>query len=145
MCLLCSEAAAEKLGLDIGGELLGIAFDADHPTGSGYVADRVISQVLAKTGLSLHDMDYIEITEFSAAQLLATSKVLKGMGMDADAIGRKVNSRGGTLVSGLSWGAAGAVLLTDLFHKLREERRKYGMVITPAEGGQTLAVIIEAK
>lgn len=145
MCLLCSEEAREKHELPIAGEILGIAFDADSPSGKGYVAEKVISNVLSKTGLTLNEMDYIEISEFTATQMLATHKFLKKMGMTADEIEAKVNADGGTLVTGLSWGASGAVLLTDLVHRLRQENKNYGMVISPAEGGQTLAVLIKAK
>ncbi len=145
MCLLCSENAAKEQGLPVRGEILGIAFAAGSPKGSGYIADEVITRAVEKAGLSLSEIDYFEISEFSAAQILANRKVLKSLGIGTREIDRKVNSEGGTLVSGLSWGAAGAVLLTDLLYKLQGEGKKYGMVIAPAEGGQTLSMVIEAK
>lgn len=145
MCLLCSEDAAAEHQLPVKGEILAIAFDADNPAGKGWIADRVITRVLNKAGLLLEEIDFFEITEFSAAQMLATRKVLKNMGLGDHEIETRVNPDGGTLITGLSWGAAGAVLLTDLIYKLQDEDKTYGMVITPAEGGQTLAVVVQAK
>lgn len=145
VCLLCSEQGAEEQKLPVMAEISGIAFAAGSPKARGYIADEVISQAAEKAGLSLNDIDYFEISELSAAQILATRKELERLGMSIEDIDKKVNSQGGTLVSGLSWGAAGAVLLTDLLYRLRGEGRKYGMVIAPAEGGQTLSMVIEAK
>lgn len=145
MCLLCSGKAASEQNLPVKGEILAVAFGAGSPSGGGYVAERVISQGLLKAGLELDDIDYIEVSECSAAQILATRNVLKDMGLDEEEIDAKVNSQGGSLNSGLPWGAVGAVLLADLVSRLHEERKKYGMVVTPAEGGQTLAVVISAS
>lgn len=145
VCLLCSEKAVKEQGLLVQAEVVAIAFDAASPTGTGYIADRVITKALEKSGLTLSDIDYFEISEFSAVQIVATHKVLKKMGMNDEEIKAKVNAQGGTLVTGLSWGAVGAVLLTDLTYRLQDENKKYGMVITPAEGGQTLAVVIAAN
>lgn len=145
VCLLCSDQAVKEQNLPVLGEVLTIAFDAGDPTGNGYIPAGVITQALEKSGLTLNDIDYFEISEFSAVQILATHKVLKQMGMSDEDIKAKVNVEGGTLVTGISWGAVGAVLLTDLTYRLKDENKKYGMVITPAEGGQTLAVVIAAN
>lgn len=144
VCLLCSEDAAAKQKLPITGELLGIAFAAGNPAYAGMFEKNVITEALEKAGLALPDIDYFEITEFSAAQIIAAKKVLKALGMNEKDIEAKVNSAGGTLKTGLSWGACGAVMLTDLIDKLHANKLNYGMIITPAEGGQTLAAVVKA-
>lgn len=145
MCLLCSESAAAQYQLPVKAEITAIGFDAGDPGGAGWIGEQMISEVLKKAGLTINELDLIEISEVSAAQILAARKVLKKLGMTEQEADSKVNSWGGTLLTGLSWGAAGAVLLNNLLYQLHEEKKQYGMVVTPAEGGQTLAVVISAK
>lgn len=145
VCLLCSAEAVEKEQLLVVGELLGFAFEADSPRCAGIFGENVVVQVLEKARLGLDDMDFFEITEFSAIQMAAAKKVLQNMGMTKGDLAEKVNSTGGALTTGLSWAACGAVMLTDLIDKLRKERKKYGMVITPAEGGQVLAAVVKVE
>lgn len=143
-CLLCSEEATVKQQLPVVGELLGIAFEAGNPNYTGTFGTDVIAQVLGKAELTLQDIDFFEVTEFSAAQMIAAKKVLQALGMTEKDVEAKVNSAGGTLTTGLAWGTCGAAMLTDLIDKLHVEKRNYGMIITPAEGGQTLAVVVKA-
>jgi len=143
VCLLCSEEAAAKQKLPVVGELLGIAFEAGSPVCAGAFETNVITQAVEKAGLALPDIDYFEITEFSAVQMIAAKKVLQTLGLTEKDIEAKVNSAGGALTTGLAWGTCGAAMLTDLIDKLQIEKRNYGMIITPAEGGQTLAVVVK--
>lgn len=144
VCLLCSADAAEKQSLSVVGELLGVAFEAGNPNCMGTYGKNIIAQVLKKAELALGDIDFFEITEFSAAQMIAAKKVLQELGMTEEDVEAKVNSTGGTLTTGLAWGTCGAAMLIDLIDKLHVVKRDYGMVIAPAEGGQTLVVVVKA-
>lgn len=144
VCLLCTEDAAAEQQLPVVGELLGVVFEAGNPGYAGTFGKNVIVQALEKAGLALQDIDFFEITEFSAVQMIAAKKVLQALGMTEKDVAAKVNSAGGTLTTGLAWGMCGAAMLTDLIDRLHMEKKNYGMVITPAEGGQTLAVVVKA-
>jgi acetyl-CoA acetyltransferase family protein len=93
-------------------------------------------QALKKAGLSLDDIDLIEVNEAFAAQYLAVEKEL---GLDRE----KVNVNGGAIALGHPLGATGTRLLITMMHELRRRKAKYGMTTACIGGGQGIAVIIE--
>ena len=94
-------------------------------------------QVLAKTGLSLDDLDLIEVNEAFAAQYLA---VEKDLGLNRD----RVNVNGGAIALGHPLGATGTRLLLTLLLELRRRRQKRGLAAACIGGGQGIAAIVEA-
>ena len=92
-------------------------------------------KVLAKTGLSIDDMDLIEANEAFAAQSLAVAKDLK-FNMDI------VNVNGGAIALGHPVGASGARILVTLLHEMKKRDSKRGLATLCIGGGMGTAVIV---
>ncbi len=95
-------------------------------------------KVLEKSGLTLNDMDLIEINEAFAAQVLACDKEL-GMNL------AKVNVNGGAIAHGHPLGATGAILVTKAIYELKRSGGKYALITACIGGGQGIATIIERE
>ncbi|CAM9768050.1 unnamed protein product [Scytosiphon promiscuus] len=95
-----------------------------------------IRGALEKAGLTLADMDLVEINEAFAAQYLAVEKEL---GLDRG----KANTNGGAIALGHPLGASGSRIMAHLTHELRRKGLKYGVGAACIGGGQGIAVIIE--
>ncbi|HEX7464013.1 MAG TPA: hypothetical protein VF382_03850, partial [Actinomycetota bacterium] len=93
-------------------------------------------KVLEKTGLSLSDMDLIEINEAFAAQVIACERELK---FDRD----KLNRRGGGIALGHPVGMSGARLTLTLAYQMRDEGVPLGLATLCVSGGQGVAIILE--
>ena len=102
--------------------------------GSGPVPATRIA--LKKAGLSLDDLDVIEVNEAFAAQYLAVEREL---GLNRE----KVNVNGGAIALGHPLGATGTRLLLTLLYELRRRKAKYGLSTACIGGGQGIAVIVE--
>jgi len=94
-------------------------------------------KVLEKAGLSLKDIDLIEVNEAFAAQYLSVEKEL---GLDRD----RVNVNGGAIALGHPLGCTGAKLTATLLHELRRRGGKYGIVSMCIGGGMGAAGLFEA-
>ena len=92
--------------------------------------------VLKKAGLTLDDMDVIEINEAFASVILAWEKE-----MHPDM--SKVNPNGGAIAHGHPLGATGAVLLTKLLHELERRKARYGLQVMCIGHGMSTATILE--
>ncbi len=102
--------------------------------GIGPVA--AVPRILQRTGLSLADLDLIELNEAFAAQSLA---VIRELGLDTE----RVNVNGGAIALGHPLGATGAKLTVQLVHELRRRGGRYGMVTMCIGGGMGAAGIFE--
>ncbi len=127
---------AEKRNLKPLGRIVswGIAGVDPKIMGSGPVPATRIA--LKKAGLTLDDLDLIEVNEAFAAQYLAVEKEL---GLNRD----KVNVNGGAIALGHPLGATGTRLLITLLYELRCRKGKYGVSTACIGGGQGIAVIVE--
>jgi acetyl-CoA acetyltransferase len=94
-------------------------------------------KVLARTGLTLADMDLVELNEAFAAQALACMHLLE---LDP----ARVNVNGGAIALGHPLGASGARILTTLAHALRRRGARYGLATMCIGVGQGIATIVEA-
>jgi len=95
-------------------------------------------KALARAGLSLKDMDIIEINEAFAAQVLAC---LKGLGVAFD--DKRVNPNGGAIAVGHPIGASGARIALTAARQLQRSGGKYALVSLCIGGGQGMAVVLE--
>ncbi|KAG7263940.1 hypothetical protein CRUP_029280 [Coryphaenoides rupestris] len=95
-----------------------------------------ITEALKKAGLSLSDMDLVEVNEAFAPQYLAVSKAL---GLDQE----KCNVNGGAIAIGHPLGASGARITGHLVHELRRRKGRYAIGSACIGGGQGIAIIIE--
>ena len=91
---------------------------------------------LAKAGLTLNDMDLIEVNEAFAAQYLAVEKEL---GLDRT----RTNVNGGAIALGHPLGATGTRLVLTLLHELHRRKGRYGLATACIGGGQGIAMIVE--
>ncbi len=137
-CLvLVSEEYLKKHNLTPLAKFLGYAVCGVAPDIMGIGPVHAVPKVLAQTGLSLNDIDWIELNEAFAAQSLAVIHDLK---LDIN----KVNPCGGAIAMGHPLGATGAILSTKLIHGLRRTGKKYGMVTMCIGTGMGAAGIFEA-
>ena len=93
-------------------------------------------KALAAAGLSLSDIELVELNEAFAAQCLA---VIRELGMDPSI----VNVNGGAIALGHPIGATGAVLITKLVHEMRRRGSKLGLATLCIGGGQGMAMVLE--
>ena len=93
-------------------------------------------KALKRAGLSLADIDLVEINEAFAAQALACIRMLK---LDET----KVNVRGGAIAIGHPLGASGARIATTLIHTMRDQDAQFGLATMCIGVGQGIAVIFE--
>jgi len=94
-----------------------------------------VPKALEKAGLSLEDMDLIELNEAFAAQVLA---VHRAMPFDME----KCNVHGGAIALGHPIGATGAKILTTLIYALRHYDKELGLATACIGGGQGVAMVI---
>jgi acetyl-CoA acetyltransferase len=94
-------------------------------------------KVLARTGLSIKDLDLIELNEAFAAQSVACLRELQ---LDP----KKVNIYGGAIALGHPLGASGARILTTLVHALRRTGGRYGLATMCIGVGQGIAMVVES-
>ena len=94
------------------------------------------NKALEKAGLTMNDMDIIELNEAFAAQSLA---VIQELDLDTE----KINVNGGAIALGHPLGCSGAKLSVQLFNEMRKRKQKYGMVTACVGGGQGVAGIYE--
>ena len=93
-------------------------------------------RALRRAGLTIADMDTVEINEAFAAQVLASAKAL---GVDE----HRLNVRGGAIALGHPFGMTGARILTTMLNDLAETGGRYGLETMCVAGGQGMALVIE--
>ncbi len=136
--ILASKAAGDKAGVKplarvIASAAMGVP---PHIMGIGPVA--ASKKALARAGLSLKDLDIIEINEAFAAQVLAC---LKGLGVALD--DSRVNPNGGAIAVGHPLGASGARIALTAARQLQRSGGRYALVSLCIGGGQGMAAILE--
>ncbi len=136
--LLASDAAAGHYGLTPLARVVGMATAGVLPRIMGIGPAPATRKVLAQTGLTLADMDVIELNEAFAAQALA---VLRDLGLADDAA--HVNPNGGAIAMGHPLGMSGARLVTTAAHELRRRGGRYALCTMCIGVGQGIAMVIE--
>jgi acetyl-CoA acyltransferase len=136
--LLASESAAARHGLTPRARVVGMATAGVAPRIMGFGPAPAVRKVLELTGLSLVQMDVIELNEAFAAQGLA---VLRDLGVaDDDA---RVNAWGGAIALGHPLGASGARLATTAVSQLHVNGGRYALCTMCIGVGQGIAVVLE--
>jgi acetyl-CoA acyltransferase len=136
--LLASGAAAERHGLRPRARVLGMAAAGLAPRIMGFGPSPAAKKVLALTGLSIGQMDVIELNEAFAAQALA---VTRDLGLADDAA--HVNPNGGAIAIGHPLGASGARLVMTALNELERRGGRYALCTMCIGVGQGIALIIE--
>lgn len=136
--LIGGKAMGDKLGIAPKVRILASASAGVDPKIMGYGPVPAGQKALARAGLSLKDMDVIEINEAFAAQVLAC---IKGFGLEAN--DTRVNPNGGAIALGHPLGASGPRIFLNAARYLERTGGRYGLVSICIGLGQGLAVVIE--
>jgi 3-oxoadipyl-CoA thiolase len=136
--LLASEAAATQHGLTPRARIVGMATAGVAPRIMGIGPAPATEKVLAQTGLTLAELDVIELNEAFAAQGLA---VLRRLGLADD--DQRVNRWGGAIALGHPLGASGARLVTTAVNQLHAIGGRYALCTMCVGVGQGIALILE--
>jgi acetyl-CoA acyltransferase len=136
--LMANEAAAKQHGLVPRARVVGMATAGLAPRIMGFGPAPATRKVLALTGLSLAQMDVIELNEAFAAQGLA---VLRDLGLQDD--DPRVNAWGGAIALGHPLGASGARLVTTAVNQLHQNNGRYALCTMCIGVGQGIALVIE--
>ena len=134
--VLMSEQTAEARGLTPRLRLRAWAVSGIEPEVMGYAPALAVPAVLDKAGLTLDDIDLIELNEAFAAQAVA---VIRDAGLDPE----KTNVSGGAIALGHPVGATGAILAIKLMHALERTGGRRGIVTMCIGGGQGMAAVFE--
>jgi len=136
--IVASEAAAKRHGLTPRARVVASAAVGIAPRIMGFAPAPATKKLLAKTGLTLAQIDVIELNEAFAAQALA---VTRDLGLPDDAA--HVNPNGGAIAIGHPLGASGARLATTAMYQLHATAGQYALCTMCIGVGQGIATIIE--
>lgn len=144
IALIMSRAKAEALGLKSRARLVAGGISGVDPSIMGRAPVPATKIVMDKAGLTLKDMDLIELNEAFAAQSLAVFREWQEMwGISREWLDEHVNRWGGAIAIGHPLGGSGAIITTKLLHGLERLGGKYGLSTLCCGGGMGVACIIE--
>jgi 3-oxoadipyl-CoA thiolase len=134
--LIASSEAARRRDLAPLARIVGMAVAGVEPAAMGLGPIPAMRKALARAGLTVADLDLVELNEAFASQSLAC---ISELGLDP----AKVNVNGGAIALGHPLGASGARILTTLLHELRRRSGRYGLATMCIGVGQGIATIVE--
>jgi acetyl-CoA C-acetyltransferase len=134
--VIMSDTKAAELGLTPLARVVSTGLTALSPEIMGMGPVEASRQALARAGMSINDMDLVEINEAFAVQVLAS---MDDLGIDPD----KLNVHGGAIALGHPFGATGARITTTLLNGLTTRDTQFGLETMCIGGGQGMAVIYE--
>jgi acetyl-CoA C-acetyltransferase len=134
--VVMSDTKAAELGLTPLARIVASGVSGLNPEIMGLGPIEACRQTLARAGMTIDDIDLVEINEAFAAQVIPSAKHL---GIDWD----KLNTRGGAIAIGHPFGMTGARIMTTLIHNLQESDATFGLETMCVGGGQGMAMIIE--
>src|ERR1700748_678812 len=132
-----NEKTGSDLGLRARAKILATAVSGADPTIMLTGPAPASRKALAKAGLTVDDLDLVEINEAVAAVVL---RFVRDMGLDMD----KVNVNGGAIAMGHPLGATGAMILGTLIDELHRTGGRYGLATLCVGGGMGIATVVEA-
>jgi 3-oxoadipyl-CoA thiolase len=136
--VIASEERARDLGVEPLGAFAGSAVAGVDPRVMGIGPVPAVRKLLARTGVSVDDLDLVELNEAFASQSVA---VVRELGLDAE----KVNVNGGAIALGHPLGMSGARLVVTLLHELRRRGGRYGLATLCVGVGQGQAALFERR
>ncbi len=135
--LIGTREAARRRGLAPLARIVSMAVAGVDPSVMGLGPIPASRAALARAGISVADLDLVELNEAFASQAIAC---IRELGLDP----QRVNVNGGAIALGHPLGASGARILTTLVHELRRRRGRYGLATMCIGVGQGIATVIEA-
>lgn len=134
--IIADEEFVKRRDLSPMGRIVGWAYVGVEPEFMGIGPVPATRAVLEKVGLSLNQIDLIEVNEAFAAQYLAVEKEL---GLDRS----RTNVNGGAIALGHPLGATGTRLILTVLHELQRRAGRYGLATACIGGGQGIAMVVE--
>ncbi|MHA4854489.1 acetyl-CoA C-acetyltransferase [Rhodococcus sp. MSC1_016] len=134
--VIMSDSTATKLGLTPLARVVATGVSGLSPEIMGLGPVEASRRALAKAGLTIDDIDLVEINEAFAAQVIPS---YRDLGIDLD----RLNVNGGGIALGHPFGATGARITTTLLHSLQERDQQFGLETMCVGGGQGMAIIFE--
>lgn len=134
--LLASEEAVKKYALQPMAKIISMAVAGVDPAVMGIGPVPATNKALSRAGITVADLDLIELNEAFASQSIAC---IHDLGLDLE----KVNVNGGAIALGHPLGCSGVRISTTLLHEMKKRRSKYGLATMCVGVGQGAAVIYE--
>jgi 3-oxoadipyl-CoA thiolase len=134
--VIASEEKAQELGIEPLGRFVAGAVAGVDPRVMGIGPVPAVRKLLDRAGVSVEDLDLVELNEAFASQSLA---VIRDLGLDEE----KVNVNGGAIAMGHPLGMSGARLVVSLLHELRRRRGRFGIAALCVGVGQGQAALFE--
>lgn len=137
--LLMSAEKAEAMGLKVRAKVRSMAYAGVDPSIMGYGPVPATQKALAKAGLTMADIDCVELNEAFAAQSIP---VLKDLGL-LDVMESKVNLKGGAIALGHPLGCSGTRITTTLLNNMEDNNATLGLATMCIGLGQGIATVLE--
>ena len=134
--IVMSDTRAKELGIKPLARIIASGVSGLNPEIMGLGPIEACRQALHRAGMTIDDIDLVEINEAFAAQVLPSAKHL-GITLD------KLNVRGGAIALGHPFGMTGARIMTTLLNSLEDAGKRFGMESMCVGGGQGMAMIVE--
>jgi acetyl-CoA C-acetyltransferase len=134
--IVMSDSRAKELGITPLARVVSTGVSALNPEIMGLGPVEATKQALGRAGLTIKDIDLVEINEAFAAQVVPSAREL---GIPVD----KLNVNGGAIALGHPFGQTGARIMTTLIHNLQSRDGRYGVETMCVGGGQGMAAVIE--
>jgi acetyl-CoA C-acetyltransferase len=134
--VVMSDTKAAELGITPLARIVASGVTGLNPEIMGLGPIEASRQALARAGMTIDDIDLVEINEAFAAQVIPSAKHL-GISWD------KLNVNGGAIAIGHPFGMTGARIMTTLLHGLRDADKQFGLETMCVGGGQGMAMIVE--
>ncbi|MEV0374089.1 acetyl-CoA C-acetyltransferase [Streptomyces sp. NPDC050636] len=134
--VIMSDTKARELGLTPLARIVSTGVSGLSPEIMGYGPVEASKQALARAGLSVSDIDLVEINEAFAAQVIPS---YRDLGIDLD----RLNVNGGAIAVGHPFGMTGARITTTLINSLQWHDKQFGLETMCVGGGQGMAMVIE--
>jgi acetyl-CoA C-acetyltransferase len=134
--IVMSDTKAAELGITPLARIVSSGVTGINPEIMGLGPIEASRQALARAGMTIDDIDLVEINEAFAAQVIPSAKHL-GISWD------KLNVKGGAIALGHPFGMTGARIMTTLIHALQDEDKTFGLETMCVGGGQGMAMVIE--
>jgi acetyl-CoA C-acetyltransferase len=135
--LITSRQKADQLGLTPLARIVATAYSGNDPEIMGVAPIDAVNKVLAKVGMTIGDIDVVELNEAFAAQVLP---VCENTGIDIE---RQLNPHGGAIALGHPFGMTGARILGALINDLQSTDGQWGLETMCAAGGMAMACVVE--
>ena len=134
--MVMSDTKAKELGLTPLARIIASGVTGLNPEIMGLGPIEACRQAMARAGMTIDDIDLVEINEAFAAQVIPSARHL---GIPEE----KLNINGGAIALGHPFGMTGARIMTTLIHNLQTEDKTFGMESMCVGGGQGMAMIVE--